>query len=125
VTVRDDWSDGDGDDPFTGVVFDDSFVLGARTREPSNAERQQAAKIISLEAERARRRTPADPTSQTYLQWLFEDVHVPRILQLPSPQLVAVIGAVALAALLLGERLSPAQSAGVAAALGGIVLIAL
>jgi hypothetical protein len=104
VTVRDDWG-GDGDDPFAGVVFDESFVLGARTREPSLSERQRAkAEIISLDAERARRRSAeASPSQeQTYLQWLFEDVHVPRLLQLPSPQLVAVIGAVALAVLLLG-----------------------
>lgn len=102
MTVRDDLPSDDGDaddDPFTGVVFDETFVLGARTREPSNAERQRA-KIISLDAERARRRSNAE--SMTYWQWLFEDVHVPRFLHLPSPQFVAILGALALAALLLG-----------------------
>jgi hypothetical protein len=114
VTARDAAFRGeDGDDPFDGLTFDESFVEGARTREPSFADRhrqrrpeppeqldQPERKIISLEEERARRMR--EGCSMSYREWVFDGVELPRVLRLPSPQLVAVLGALAIAALLLG-----------------------
>jgi hypothetical protein len=106
VTVRDAAFGGeDGDDPFEGQTFDESFVDAAPTRELSFADRQRSRrpegerKIISLDDERERR---LQAREMTYGQWLFDGVELPRFLHLPSPQLVAVLGALALAALLLG-----------------------
>ena len=103
MTVRDDSSGEERDDPFTGLDFDEPFVLGARTRELSFADRERQRserKIISLDEERARRMR--EGREQTYIEWLFDGVELPRSLRLPSPQLVAVLMAFALAALLLG-----------------------